>query len=319
MSNKRKFSEYENEDLQQKRIFNKKHTLDSDEEDSDDYEKDNDSEVEGEEEGVSNIQDEVKITPFNMREELQEGHFDTEGHYHWNKDAEIKDNWLDNIDWVKVKTDKNYFEPDKKQDSNDSIDKQDIFNEALAYAQIINYMNPNETVEQALKRLDKGRLKLSSVERLRRKKLGIVDEAAEKITRFTQLTNEILTRTGNMDIYQETYAEIKNKLNNYPSTSKGIQSADASSDNSFDMYADNFAEKEKQHIDSNKEKTNETKELRWEYKLKQDDDEVHGPFTTEQMLTWSNGKFSKDGVYVRKIGESSAFYSSKRVDFDLYL
>lgn len=37
-----------------------------------------------------------------MREELEEGHFDKEGHYHWNKEAQIKDNWLDNIDWVKV-------------------------------------------------------------------------------------------------------------------------------------------------------------------------------------------------------------------------
>lgn len=48
------------------------------------------------------MEDDVKITPFNMREELEEGHFDKEGHYHWNKESEIKDNWLDNIDWVKV-------------------------------------------------------------------------------------------------------------------------------------------------------------------------------------------------------------------------
>lgn len=63
----------------------------------------NDSDIEGGEEGVGKVEDDVKITPFNMREELEEGHFDKDGHYHWNKETEIKDNWLDNIDWVKVK------------------------------------------------------------------------------------------------------------------------------------------------------------------------------------------------------------------------
>lgn len=42
------------------------------------------------------------FTAFNMKEELEEGHFDTEGHYIWKKDNDIRDNWLDNIDWLKV-------------------------------------------------------------------------------------------------------------------------------------------------------------------------------------------------------------------------
>lgn len=42
----------------------------------------------------------VPITPFNLDEEMQEGHFDSEGNYFIKKDQEIRDNWLDNIDWV---------------------------------------------------------------------------------------------------------------------------------------------------------------------------------------------------------------------------
>lgn len=42
------------------------------------------------------------FTAFNMKEELEEGHFDKDGHYLWNKEAEIRDNWLDNINWVQV-------------------------------------------------------------------------------------------------------------------------------------------------------------------------------------------------------------------------
>ena len=47
---------------------------------------------------------ETKITPFNMNEEMEEGYFDGNGMYIWNKEdaAQIKDAWLDSVDWVKV-------------------------------------------------------------------------------------------------------------------------------------------------------------------------------------------------------------------------
>ena len=40
------------------------------------------------------------VTPFNLKEEMAEGSFDKDGHYHFKKEKEIRDNWLDNIDWV---------------------------------------------------------------------------------------------------------------------------------------------------------------------------------------------------------------------------
>ena len=33
---------------------------------------------------------------------MAEGSFDKEGHYHFKKEKEIRDNWLDNIDWVRL-------------------------------------------------------------------------------------------------------------------------------------------------------------------------------------------------------------------------
>jgi hypothetical protein len=39
-----------------------------------------------------------------MKEEMEDGHFDGEGFYHFKKDSgQIKDAWLDDIDWVKVR------------------------------------------------------------------------------------------------------------------------------------------------------------------------------------------------------------------------
>lgn len=38
------------------------------------------------------------------------------------------------------------------------------------------------------------------------------DPNSVSITKLTELANELLTRTGNMDIYQETYEQIKKKV-----------------------------------------------------------------------------------------------------------
>ncbi|KAI9578828.1 CD2 antigen cytoplasmic tail-binding protein 2 homolog [Glossina fuscipes] len=316
MASKRKHSDG-NGKMQEMHTIIKKHTLDSDEEDSDDYEKDDVSDVEGEEDGISNIQDEVKITPFNMREELQEGHFDKEGHFHWNKETEIKDSWLDNIDWVKVKTEKTYL---NSEDSNESGTLPPAFNEMKVYQQLMSYMCDNEKVNETLRRLGRGRKKLSSVERIKQRK-SCTDEAAEKITQFTELANEILTRTGNMDIYQMSYRQIQAKIIDMPSSSK-----QEVYNSSFDMYSEDFSRKEKQKLEDSKRNSGDVEKqskiaerLLWEFKWKQDDTVLHGPYDTKQMLQWSQDGYFKKGVYVRKIGNSANFYNSKRIDFDVYL
>lgn len=56
--------------------------------------------VSGQEGATIDCDEGVPITPFNLEEEMQEGHFDSEGNYFIKKDEQIRDNWLDNIDWV---------------------------------------------------------------------------------------------------------------------------------------------------------------------------------------------------------------------------
>ncbi|KAL7738942.1 hypothetical protein ACLKA6_016940 [Drosophila palustris] len=239
MASKRK----QNFGLADSEMFKKKHTLDSDEEDSDDYERDNlnDSDIEGGEEGVGKVEDDVKITPFNMREELEEGHFDKEGHYHWNKESEIKDNWLDNIDWVKVEKDKNYFDPNN--DEQNSADAAlPTFNLSVSLRKMVEFMKPGESVQMALQRLGRKRPKLTTLEKLKQKKAGIENSETQQISKLTEVANEILSNTGNMDIYQETYEKIMRKLEDLPGTSK------QPAGESFDMYADDFEEKESKRL-----------------------------------------------------------------------
>ena len=61
-------------------------------------------------------------------------------------------------------------------------------------------------------------------------------------------------------------------------------------------------------------------EVKWEYKWEDKSDaDVHGPFSSEEMAQWVEDDYFPKGVFVRKVGVDTApFYSSKRVDFELY-
>lgn len=96
-----------------------------------------------------------------------------------------------------------------------------------------------------------------------------------------------------MDIFadDETTADIK-KNNDTPSTSES-SSAD------FMVTGD--------------------EKVMWEYKWDEENgSQVYGPYSSEDMLAWSEQGYFRDGVYVRKKDEEK-FYSSKRIDFDLYV
>jgi hypothetical protein len=49
--------------------------------------------------------------------------------------------------------------------------------------------------------------------------------------------------------------------------------------------------------------------------------EVHGPFTAQQMLDWKEqGFFGAGGVLARELGkgDDTLFYNTNRIDFDLF-
>ena len=60
-------------------------------------------------------------------------------------------------------------------------------------------------------------------------------------------------------------------------------------------------------------------EVCWMYKWREDDTEVYGPYSSSQMMHWTNEGYFPDGVLVRKANTEGHFYSSRRIDFDLYI
>lgn len=313
-----------------------KNSLDSDEEDDEvndeAYNVMDENDIEGQEEGPSAPEANFGFTAFNMKEELEEGSFDKDGHYHLKKEEQTRDNWLDNIDWVKVqpglaKNRKGAKDEERGiADSDSDEDPDKSFDPIPLYKQIVEFLQPGETVKKALCRLGKGKKQLTTAERWKRKKNPELakedDEKSAQIIKLTEFANELLTRTGNMDIYEETYQQIKEK----------IESPKVKDEVDLDMYADDFDTKEKEKLDANtsgvkQEKTeprsqNETAKdvTTWQLKWSQNEDaEVSGPHNTEKMLTWSKAGYFKKGAWVRKSGQEGEFYSAARIDFDIYL
>lgn len=101
-----------------------------------------------------------------MKEELEEGHFDNQGHYHWKKESEVKDSWLDNIDWVKVQGRPNDKYKIHKEDdplkglgddssSESETEEGKAFDLKDSYKRMLAFMKPNETVLQTIQRIGK--------------------------------------------------------------------------------------------------------------------------------------------------------------------
>ncbi|VVC29689.1 GYF domain [Cinara cedri] len=319
--NKRKLEE---EIFQQNKFEKLNNIADSEEDDDDDDSVDEnnyalqDHDIEGQEEGVVGQDGEIRITPFNMKDELEDGHFDKDGMYHWKKDQDVKDNWLENIDWCKIKD-----MSKEKKTTDESIDDNIEFDVNAAYKEIISMMEPNESISKTLRRLG-GNKRLTTAERWKMKKAGLSTDggSSSKVIRLTELANQILTANGNMDVYQETYEQISQIISK--SVKKGQPSTSMASD--LDMYADDFDLKEKEKLENTSQSSQEESEdvatgesLQWEYKFSLEGNEIFGPYNTEQMQKWKVDDKFKEPIWVRKCNSNSDFHSFKRVDFELYL
>lgn len=251
--------------------FKEKHSLDSDEEDDTvKYDVMNEDDIEGQEEATVDFDDNIQITPFNMREEMEEGHFDAQGTYIFDKTKEIQDSWMDNIDWVKVKhttPEEEGKEGNKKRpfqyDSSDSDSEDEDTKKAnniKVYEEILTIVKEGETIGKAIRRLGKNRSKIPSASQKwknKNKKLKIseadsvaVEEAVQEqkqMLRLTELTDQ-LVQQGLVEVYESPYERITHSLKQLKDKHKsskitiaeGIDDEDA-----LDMFADDFDKQEK--------------------------------------------------------------------------
>ncbi|KAF3699839.1 CD2 antigen cytoplasmic tail-binding protein 2 [Channa argus] len=342
--------------------FKGKHSLDSDEEDegedknSSKYDILANDDVEGQEGATIDFDEGVSITPFNLEEEMQEGHFDSEGNYFIKKEEQIRDNWLDNIDWVRIKEqpikqkkkglgakrtrrvgDEDEAEEEKQREDQKADCENEEVEEEMEPAEdplasftqqqlteaVVELLQPGETVATALRRLGglggrkKGKLREESEPTEENKR------DTEKLDRLTALADR-LVGSGMFEIYQQTYEKLAYlmKRPGVGQKPRCVGDNDEEEDE-LDMFADKFDEKCGRRSED-KEEEEENKrvidEAMWEYKWdNEDNSEVYGPFTSRQMQEWVDEGYFSHGVYCRRVDqEGSQFYNSRRLDFELY-
>merc|ERR1712032_1760714 len=169
--------------------------------------------LEGQEDDTVAQDGEIKITPFNLKEEQQEGSFSKDGNFVWNKKDEVKDAWLDDVDMQKVR--EKTTEEKEAEEAEDEA--QANYSEFNNYKQMIELMRPGESVAKSLRRLGGGQKAVSQSQRWKKKKAGAVEDPKEKenkenMLKLTGIADEILTRSGNMEIYEMTYEGILFKI-----------------------------------------------------------------------------------------------------------
>ena len=311
-----------------------KHSIDSDDEEDDRkaeerFDKIKEDDIEGQEDETVTLDGEIKITPFNLKEERQEGEFSKDGDFIWNKKDELKDAWLDNIDWVKIR-EKSKAEKDAEEEADEAEDEaQSAYSELETYRTMVEMMRPGESVAKSLRRLGGNKAPMSASQRWKKKKAGAAQDPQEaenkaRMLRLTGLADTILTRSGNMEIYEETFESIMHKIKVEQEKKVGPKTSipeGVDDDDALDMFADSLDDNSTQK-ESEPAKpavvSIEEEEVMWEFKWKEEDQEVHGPHPSQSMLDWQESGYFSDGVLVRKVG-TEEFRNSKRIDFELYV
>lgn len=179
----------------------------------------------------------IKITPFNLEEELEEGQFDRAGHYilKTRKDESDEDeegggdNWADSVDWSAVE--KRERERNKNETpavaqtsakhSNPTGDLPATARDRIScYKNMLRIMRPDETVQRAIRRLGNSVPKRRFNKPSRKSEVPKDSEddpdqvaaAKQSLNRMIELAHHVL-EDGDTDIYQKSYEDLEEAIN----------------------------------------------------------------------------------------------------------
>ncbi|KAJ3150463.1 hypothetical protein HDU86_006636 [Geranomyces michiganensis] len=164
---------------------------------------------------------EVKLTPFNMEEEMEEGDFDESGHYIRKRDEHlIHDSWLqgvtkDQMEKARAAHERQQLQSDEPADADESITDPNII-----WLKAIQVMKPRESIPKALRRLAGAKKPLGNRNKWKKDKKGEErganedPEAAQRKQELDKLTSysDKLMSLGVTDVYELTYEQVVRNL-----------------------------------------------------------------------------------------------------------
>ncbi|XP_023239507.1 CD2 antigen cytoplasmic tail-binding protein 2 homolog [Centruroides sculpturatus] len=135
-----------------------------------------------------------------------------------------------------------------------------------------------------------------------------------------------------MDIYEQLYKRLNFLIKESKNEMKTEMSYETNNSETLDMFSESVddkmfsvADNVKQDKPSNENDANNTllskdDEVMWEFKWENEENAaIYGPHPSSEMLRWVEEGYFEKGVWVRKVGQNSDFYNSRRIDFDLYV
>ncbi|KAI8914973.1 hypothetical protein DFJ77DRAFT_42038 [Powellomyces hirtus] len=183
--------------------------------------------IEGQEwmDDVDEFSGEVKLTPFNMEEEMEEGNFDESGHYIRKRDEHlIHDSWLQGVTKDDMERARAAHERQQEQSNADEASEdQDISDPNHIWLKAIHLMKPGESIPKSLRRLAGNKPNQSTRNKWNKKKREADKARAEaekdpqaedRKQALDQLTSyaDKLMGLGVLDVYENTYEQVVRKL-----------------------------------------------------------------------------------------------------------
>ena len=208
---------------------------------------------------------------------------------------------------MKLKEEKEANEKAKEEEK--EVDEVSLLKSALTI------LLPKESVTKAIKRLDKSGGTAGAWQKKKQKlESEPTAEEAENSEKSKQQLSDLISYAdkllgkGMFNIYQETYESLSFKLSEKLKVAK----------DDLDMFS---SDDPQPAVAKPVPQENICDDILWYFKWTNEQDaEVHGPYGSQQMLQWQEDGYFKDGVFVKKSSEENReFYSSRRIDFELYL
>jgi len=246
----------------------------------------------------------IPIEPFNMVNEREGGggYFDGDTYvFRKSRGDEEDDEWIDNLE------DENFHNTNVKKPSilNKTIDKETLDKKDI-FQRLHNLLsNDEETVELAIQRYgrEKRAIKKRTKKYLDEKSIVSLKSIELSLNQVIDYANTLLMMDdGNTDIYQYTKHRISSILSLTLTTSQSSETQKLhveSNATTCSYFKDSSELSEKTEETMNYNISNDIWE--WEYRGNEDN-EIHGPYSTAQMLAWIQaGYFVKENaVDVRK-------------------
>lgn len=241
------------------------------------------------------------------------------GNYIADKDNEaIQDQWLDSVDWAKVNQNER---AENQQDWNDEDEGEEMSNsdKITIMKNIAELLKPGENSLKALRRLGVKKSNNKKKQTAEVEDEKVLKENKENLLKLTELANTLL-QAGDMEIYNKTVEKLNFEIKQNEEKFKDVEDDDMLEKAFEEGGSEGVQGKEKEVKENVTQKAEiDDNEVMWEYKWENKDDvEVYGPYSNSCMDSWKEQGFFKDGVFCRKVGSEGNYYSSKRIDFDLY-